>query len=368
MNDKEKPELQNTTFLDACARREVEYTPIWIMRQAGRYLPSYQEVRSRVDFQTLCRTPDLVAEVSVQPVEQLGVDAAIVFSDILVLPEAMGMELTMVENRGPVFPAPVRSAADFDALHPATPSELQFVTDGIARTRKALAGRVPLIGFCGSPWTLFTYMVEGHTSRNFSVAKELMFREPELTHRILGTLADSAGAYLAAQVAAGADAVQIFDSWGGVLSPPAYREFSLAYLERTIRVFNQAAPLILFSKGAHHALSALSQSGADVVGVDWTHDLGSARRAVGEKVAVQGNMDPCTLFAPPEVIRTETRRILSEYGYAPGHIFNLGHGILPQTDPEHAKALVSFVHEESRQFHDANRNPASRTAGDGRRQ
>jgi uroporphyrinogen decarboxylase len=314
------------------------------MRQAGRYLPEYREVRKDVDFFTLCETPDLVSEVTRQPVDLIGVDAAIIFSDILLLPRAMGMDLAMVKGKGPQFGSPVRSEADVDALRRVGAEELSFVMDALETTKRDLAGQAPLIGFSGAPWTLFTYMVEGQGSKDFTNAKEMMYRNPALTHRLLTMLADSVADYLAGQLAAGADVVQLFDTWGGILRPADYREFSLHYIRRVIaQLPSERGPVIVFSKGVHHSYEELAASGADVIGVDWTIGLDAVRQRVGDGVALQGNLDPHLLFAPPERITEETRAMLASHGSGPGLIANLGHGIGKDTDPDHARAFVQAV-------------------------
>ena len=345
--------LQNDLFLRACKKQPVERTPVWIMRQAGRYLPQYRAVREKADFLTMCRTPELATEVTLQPVDLIGVDAAIIFSDILVIPEAMGMHLEMVESKGPVFHNPVRTADDVKNLKDIDPADdLKFVMDAVSLTKKELNGRVPLIGFSGSPWTLLTYMVEGKGSKNFSFIKKFIYNEPELAHQALDKLAKTIGAYLSAKIEAGANAVQIFDTWGGILSPKDYEEFSLRYISKVIsEIKRNDEPVIVFSKGAHYKLDEIASSGADVVGLDWTMELGEVRDKIGDKVALQGNMDPTMLYAPKEKIREEVKRVLSSYGEGSGHVFNLGHGILPDVDPENAKAFVSFVKEESKKFH-----------------
>lgn len=336
--------LENDLLLRACRREPTRRRPVWIMRQAGRYLASYQEVRKEVDFFTLCRSPELVAEVTVQPVDQIGVDAAIIFSDILVIPQAMGMDVDMESGIGPVFARPLRTAADIAALKRADPADLRYVPDAIAETKRVLAGRVPLIGFAGAPWTLYTYMVEGQGSKEFATAKAFMYREPALAHKLLGMLADGVADYLTAQIEAGADVIQLFDTWGGLLRPSDYREFSLSYMRRIIEQLPASrAPVIVFSKGVHHSYRELAESGADVIGVDWTADLAEVRSAVGSRVAVQGNLDPALLYASPQRIREETRAMLSSFGNGPGHIVNLGHGIRPDTSPDHARAFVEAV-------------------------
>ena len=345
--------LKNDLFLRACKKLPVERTPVWIMRQAGRYLPEYRAVREKADFLTMCRTPDISAEVTVQPVDIIGVDAAIIFSDILVIPEAMGMAFDMIESRGPVFHKPISNEQDVAGLKEIDPlKDLKYVLDAVSVAKRELNNRVPLIGFSGSPWTLMTYMVEGNGSKNFSAVKKLIYNNPSLAHRLADKISDAVAAYLSAKIEAGADAVQIFDTWGGILSPADYREFSLNYISKVIsRIKRKDEPVIVFSKGVHHNLEEIVEAGADVVGLDWTVDLGDIRKEIGDKAALQGNMDPSILFAPKDKIRLEAKRILASFGEGSGHIFNLGHGILPDTDPSNAKALVEFVKEESKIFH-----------------
>lgn len=346
--------LQNDRFLRACRRERVDRTPVWMMRQAGRYLPEYRAVRAKADFLTMCKTPELAAEVTVQPVDIIGVDAAIIFSDILVIPEAMGMSLDMVEGRGPVLKDPVRNRDAVNALKVVDPlKSLRFVMDAIELTKRQLNRRVPIIGFAGSPWTLAAYMVEGSGSREFGRAKQMMLDHPETLKHLLEKLALGIQLHLEAQIAAGADAIQIFDTWGGILAPDHYKAFSMDYLFKVVSSLNRnGAPVIVFSRGANHALRDLAAIGADVVGVDWTIDMADARNMVGESVALQGNLDPAVLYASPDAIRRETKAILRKYGSGPGHIFNLGHGILPDVPVEHAKVLVNAVKEESRVFHE----------------
>lgn len=343
----------NDLFLRACKRQNVDRTPVWMMRQAGRYLPEYRAVRAKSDFLTMCKTPALAAEVTVQPVEILGVDAAIIFSDILVIPEAMGMHLDMVESRGPVFASPLRCRDDLHALKELDPEkDLRYVMEALAAAKRALNGRVPLIGFSGSPWTLATYMVEGKGTRDFGKIKRMMLDEPDLLKELLATLSLGIRRYLEAQIAAGAQAVQIFDTWGGILDPDNYRKFSLDPIFDIVSTMQRGeAPVIVFSKGANHALRDLADIGADVVGLDWTVDIGRVREEIGGKVALQGNMDPSFLYAEPEKIRAQAIAILKKYGRGPGHVFNLGHGILPDVPVEHARALIRAVQEESRAYH-----------------
>jgi len=310
------------------------------------------------DFMTLCRTPELACEVTLQPLRRFPLDAAILFSDILTVPDAMGLGLYFGEGEGPRFERPVRSAADIAALSVPDPNrELGYVMDAVRLIRRELGGQVPLIGFSGSPWTLATYMVEGGSSKNFSRIKGLMYEQPDQLHRLLDVVARAVTDYLNAQVEAGAQALMIFDTWGGVLNARAYGEFSLAYGRRVLEGLRREhegrrIPVIFFTKGGGLWLEAMADAGFDCLGLDWTVDIGEARARVGAKVALQGNLDPATLYAPPAVIREEVARTLAAYGHGSGHVFNLGHGIHPDVDPEHAKAMVEAVHELSRGYHD----------------
>ncbi|MFO7526297.1 MAG: uroporphyrinogen decarboxylase [Ignavibacteriaceae bacterium] len=346
-------QLQNDLFLRACKKQDVERTPIWIMRQAGRYLPEYRAVRAKADFLTMCKTPELAAEVTLQPIDLIGVDAAIIFSDILVIPEAMGMHLEMHEGKGPIFPKPIRSEADANQLKNIDPAkELKYVLDAVSLTKKELNSRVPLIGFSGSPWTLLTYMVEGRGSKNFTEVKKLIYNNPALAHRILDKLSIVIADYLSAKIEAGCNAVQIFDTWGGVLAPHDFIEFSLQYVEKIINnIKRNDEPVIFFAKGVHHNLDKMANIGANVLGLDWTMNLGEVRKKVGDRVALQGNLDPTVLYSSKEYIHQEVKRVLNSFGKGNGHIFNLGHGVLPDIDPENVKALVKFVKEESKGFH-----------------
>src|SRR5438270_13006864 len=331
-------------FLDACFRKPVDRTPIWIMRQAGRYLPQYRAIREKVSFLQLCKSPDLAAEVTRQPVDLLGVDAAILFSDILVVPEAMGMEL-ILEDQGPQFPAPLRSRSDVEKLRVPDPERaLGFVMQTIRQLRKDL--NVPLIGFCGAPWTLAAYMIEGKTSRSFERAKSLLMADEQLAHALLTKIADALVLYLNAQLAAGAQALQIFDSWAGALGPEDYAHLGAPYLARVIQSLRRdGQPVIVFGVETGELLAQLAATGADVVGVDWRVPLDEARGRVGPAVALQGNLDPASLFLPAEELRKRTARVLELADLAgPGHIFNLGHGILPETPVENVKRLVRQVH------------------------
>lgn len=322
------------------------------MRQAGRYLPEYRAIREKTDFLTLCKTPELASQVTVQPVDIIGVDAAILFSDILVIPEAMGMHLEIVESKGPTFDDPIRSRSDLDRLNTeGVTDRLKYVMDAIKLTREKLAGRVPLIGFSGAPWTLATYMVEGKGSKNFDTIKRFIYSEPTAAHELLEILADSVVEYLNAKIRAGCDAVQIFDTWAGILSPSDLEEFSLRYIKYICeRLETNDAPVIVFAKGVN-SLDKLASMKCDVIGLDWTMDIGAARAQIGADKALQGNLDPCVLFAPKEKIRQETERVLKCFGSGSGHIFNLGHGILPTTPVENTQYLVSCVKELSAKYH-----------------
>jgi uroporphyrinogen decarboxylase len=326
------------------------------MRQAGRYLPEYRAVRAKHDFLTMCRTPEIAAEVTLQPVDLIGVDAAIIFSDILVVPEAMGMNLKMFESRGPVFSNPIKNKDDVDKLKLPDPSkELKFVLDAISLTKKELNGRVPIIGFAGAPWTVLSYMIEGQGPKNFAKVKKLIYGNPELAHEILSKVTTVTAEYLSAQIEAGANVIQIFDSWAGILSPRDFQVFALRYVHQLITsIKRKEEPVIYFPKGVHYLLHELADCCADVISVDWTLDLAKVRRKVEGKVAVQGNLDPTVLFADPSFIRREARKVLESYGKGEGHIFNLGHGILQDIDPENVKELVKYVKEESGQFHSSN--------------
>ena len=324
------------------------------MRQAGRYLPEYRAIRAKADFLTLCRTPELASEVSIQPVDILGVDACIIFSDILVVPEAMGMTLIVEEGKGgPRFPEPVRTKDDITRLSVPDPSDkLRYVLDAVSLTKKNLNGRVPLIGFAGSPWTLATYMVEGSSTRQFRYIKELIYSAPKEAHLLLDKLARSVASYLNAKIQAGAQAIQIFDTWGGILPPAEFKEFSLRYLEQVLSLLRRnGAPVIVFCKDSSHSLEAIADLDPEVVGLDAGVDIGRVRMLIGSQVALQGNLDPTVLYAPPDRIREKVVAILERYGKGPGHVFNLGHGILPDVPVEHAKAFVTAVKEESRRFH-----------------
>ena len=342
-------------FLRALKREPVDTTPVWIMRQAGRYLPEYRATRERAgSFLALAKNPDLACEVTLQPLARFDLDAAILFSDILTIPDAMGLGLHFVEGEGPKFSHPLRSRDAILALGVPDPeTELRYVTDALRLIRRELGERAPLIGFSGSPWTLACYMIEGGGSSNFSSAKALMWNDPKTLHHLLDINAQAVTRYLAAQAAAGAQALMVFDTWGGMLSPGAFVEFSQRYLTVIAQALKadpatRDIPLILFSKGANAHLEGLADSGCDALGLDWTIRLSEARRRVGARVALQGNLDPATLAANPQAIRDEVKATLADFGEGPGHIFNLGHGITPDIDPNHVSVLVEAVHEFGR--------------------
>ena len=351
-------QLKNDLFLRALCREPVSRTPVWIMRQAGRYLPEYRATRAQAgDFMTLCQTPELACEVTLQPLRRFALDAAIIFSDILTIPDAMGLGLYFVAGEGPKFERPLRSAADIGQLpRPDVCDALGYVMDAVSLTRRELGGKVPLIGFSGSPWTLATYMIEGGSSKTFGRAKSLLYQEPALAHELLGKLADTVTDYLNAQIEAGAQAVQIFDTWGGALAAEAYVEFSLAYMQRIVEGLvrereGRRVPVILFSKGCNTQLEALADSGCDALGVDWTITLREARSRVGERVALQGNLDPAILLADPPAIRREAAAALESFGPGEGHVFNLGHSITPDVNPDHLAALIDALRELSPAYH-----------------
>ena len=348
----------NDRLLRALLRQPVDRTPVWIMRQAGRYLPEYRATRAKAgSFMALCTNPELACEVTLQPLARYPLDAAILFSDILVIPHAMGLGLSFEEGEGPRIARPIRNEAAVQALPVPDPDDkLRFVLDAIALTRRELAGRVPLIGFAGSPWTVATYMVEGGSSRDFPQIRGLLQGEPRTLHALLEKLARATMDYLNAQIAAGVQAVMIFDTWGGALSTPDYLEFSLAYMQQILAGLarepaGQRVPVILFTKGGGIWLTRMAASGADALGIDSATELSAARQATGDRVALQGNLDPALLHEPPDSIRKEVARVLESYGRGPGHVFNLGHGVQPQTNPEHVAAMIAAVHELSPQYH-----------------
>ena len=351
--------MKNDLFLRALLRQPVPRTPVWIMRQAGRYLPEYREVRAQAgDFMSLCANPELACEVTLQPLRRFRLDAAILFSDILTIPDAMGLGLYFETGEGPKFQRPVRTADDIRSLPvPDVADTLSYVFDAVSLIRRELDGSVPLIGFAGSPWTVGTYMVEGGSSREFPVIKGLAAENPDLLDSLLDKVATMTTDYLNAQVAAGAQAIMVFDTWGAALPPDDYRRFSLATMQKIVDGLQrekdgQTIPVILFTKGAGELLSDMVETGCDALGVDWTTDLADARRYTADRVALQGNLDPATLRESPEAIRDGVARVLESYGNGPGHVFNLGHGITPDIDPDHLGVLVDAVHELSPQYHD----------------
>ncbi len=347
--------LINNRLIRALLRQPVDCTPVWLMRQAGRYLPEYRATRAKAgDFMTLCKTPELACEVTLQPLARFDLDAAILFSDILTIPDAMGLGLYFTQGEGPAFQQPIRNAADVKRLPiPEPDAELSYVISAVKTIKQALQNKIPLIGFAGSPWTLATYMVEGGSSKQFNIIKAMLYNQPQTLHLLLSKLATAVTLYLNAQIAAGANAVMIFDTWGGVLTTHAYQTFSLNYMQQimaglTRLVNGQTIPVILFTKNGQQWLEMMAASGCDALGVDWTIDINQAKQRVGNKVALQGNLDPAILHAAPDYIRQEVKSILSGYGHNPGHVFNLGHGITPDVPPEHVKVLVDAVHEFSK--------------------
>jgi len=348
-------DLQNDRLLRALLREPVDRTPIWIMRQAGRYLPEYRQTRARAgSFLDLCQNPELACEVTLQPLRRFPLDAAILFSDILTVPDAMGLGLFFETGEGPRFRDPVRTFADIERLPiPDPEQELRYVMDAVRLIRRELAGRVPLIGFSGSPWTLATYMIEGAGSRDFPITKRMLYAEPQAMHALLQKVAQAVTVYLQAQIAAGAQAVMLFDTWGGALTPRLYREFSLAYMQRILAALPEVAdgrqvPKILFTKGGGAWLEWQAEAGADALGLDWTVEIAEAAQRVADRVALQGNMDPAVLYADDAVVRAEALRVLEGFPHATGHVFNLGHGIHPGIDPERVAALVDTVHSYRR--------------------
>lgn len=348
--------LLNDVLLRALRREPVERTPVWMMRQAGRYLPEYRQVRQKAgSFMGLCTHPELACEVTLQPLERYPLDAAILFSDILTIPDAMGLGLEFVEGEGPQFRCPIESSKDVERLGVPDPEgPLRYVIDSTRLIRRELSGRVPLIGFSGSPWTLATYMVEGRSTREFRKIKAMMFESPALLHQLLEVLTAAVTCYLNAQIRAGADAVMVFDTWGGILAPHQYLEFSLEYAKRIregleTQIEGRNIPTILFTKGGGQWLKAMAVTGYEALGLDWTQEIGVARAEVGDRVALQGNLDPQTLFAPIPVIEREVARIIHSYGPGTGHVFNLGHGVWPDVDPAHVGAMIQAVHASGQQ-------------------
>ena len=350
--------LENDTFLRALLREPTPYTPVWLMRQAGRYLPEYNQTRARAgSFLALCKNPDLATEVTLQPLARYQLDAAIVFSDILTIPDAMGLGLYFAEGEGPKFERPLREEWEIrDLTAPDPAAHLGYVLDAVRQCRQALAGSVPLIGFSGSPFTLACYMIEGRGSSDFASVKKMLYRRPDLLHRILDVNATAVTDYLNAQIEAGAQAVMIFDTWGGMLSHAAYLEFSLEYMKRIVASLvrereGRRVPSIIFTKGGGGWLERIADSGCDAVGLDWTVDIGAARARVGARVALQGNLDPAVLLSSPEAVRREAERVLEGFGRGSGHVFNLGHGISQHTPPEHVSALIETVRGSSARYH-----------------
>ncbi|MDO9103637.1 MAG: uroporphyrinogen decarboxylase [Methylovulum sp.] len=350
--------LKNDIFIKALLKQPIDRTPVWMMRQAGRYLPEYRQIREQAgSFLNLCTNPELACEVTLQPLRRFDFDAAILFSDILTIPDAMGLGLYFTEGEGPKFKKTVRTAADVKQLPIPDPHEdLRYVVDAVSLIRKNLQGSVPLIGFSGSPWTLATYMVEGGGSKSFQKVKGLMYEQPAVMHLMLDKLAQSVAAYLNAQIEAGAQAVMLFDTWGGMLSSEDYIEFSLHYAKQVRALLKtdgdgQRIPTILFTKGGGLWLETMAEAGYDALGLDWQTDIGQARARVGDRVALQGNMDPVSLYAQPAIIVEKVKTVLAKYGPGSGHVFNLGHGILPDINPDHVKAMVDAVHQYSPAYH-----------------
>ena len=338
-------------YINALLKKEVSRTPIWVMRQAGRYLPEYRQTRKRAgDFLSLCKSSDLACEVTLQPLERFDLDAAILFSDILTIPDAMGLGLHFVENEGPKFSKPLTTLNDINRLSkPDVGIELAYVSEAVSVIKKNLKGRVPLIGFSGSPWTLATYMVEGGSSKNFSKVKGLLFENPKHLHQLLNVLADTVIDYLNAQIEAGADSVMIFDTWGGLLNKESYENFSLRYMSKIVdgihrKYDERTIPVTLFTKGGSAWLEQIAATGCDGVGLDWSIEIGEAERRIGSKVALQGNLDPSVLYASPEIITAEAYKVLDQFKGQTGHVFNLGHGITPDVNPDSMKVLVDAVH------------------------
>lgn len=354
----QRPALKNDRYLRALLKQPVDMTPVWMMRQAGRYLPEYKATRAQAgDFMSLCKNAELACEVTLQPLRRYPLDAAILFSDILTIPDAMGLGLYFEQGEGPKFERPITCAADVDKIGiPDPEGELQYVMNAVRTIRRELKGEVPLIGFSGSPWTLATYMVEGGSSKAFTKIKKMAFAEPSILHALLDKLADSVISYLNAQIAAGAQSVMIFDTWGGVLSPRDYKEFSLQYMAKIVDGLNRESegrkvPVTLFTKNGGMWLESIAATGCDGVGLDWTIDIADAKARVGDKVALQGNMDPSMLYASPARIEQEVATILEGFGEGTGHVFNLGHGIHLDVPPEHAGVFVEAVHKLSKPYH-----------------
>ena len=346
------PELKNDRYIRALLKQPVDTTPVWIMRQAGRYLPEYRATRKAAgSFLDLCKNPELACEVTMQPLRRFDLDAAILFSDILTIPDAMGLGLYFSDGEGPQFERPIRTEADIKKLYaPDVSEKLSYVTDAVTLIRNELDGKVPLIGFSGSPWTLATYMIEGGSSKDYRHVKGMMYDSPKSLHAVLEVIAKSVVDYLNAQIHAGAQSLMIFDTWGGVLTPSAYQEFSLQYMQKIVDQLDrnyegQTIPVTLFTKGGAQWLESIADTGCDAVGLDWTITIAEAKARIGDKVALQGNMDPCVLYASPESIKATAKEIITEFGAGSGHVFNLGHGIHPTMNPDHLGALVDAVHQ-----------------------
>jgi uroporphyrinogen decarboxylase len=353
-----KATLKNDLYIRALLRQPTDRTPIWVMRQAGRYLPEYRQLRAEAgSFMNLCTNPELACEVTLQPLRRFPLDAAILFSDILTIPDAMGLGLYFAEGEGPRFEKVIRSLDDVKQLkRPDPETSLAYVMEAVALIRKNLDGDVPLIGFSGSPWTLATYMVEGGSSKAFARIKNMIYGDPQTAHLLLDKLADAVIDYLNAQIESGAQAVQIFDTWGGVLAPDMFRSFSLHYLEKIVNGLHRSydgmtIPVVLFCKGCNSHLEAIADTGCDGVGLDWTMTLSEARARVGERVALQGNLDPAIMLTNPEIIEEQVKQVLASFGKGHGHVFNLGHGITPEVDPHHMTVLCESVRENSRPWH-----------------
>lgn len=344
---------KNDRYINSIYKKKVDRTPIWIMRQAGRYLPEYQKIRDKYDFITVCKSPELATEVTLQPIRRFGFDAAILFSDILVIPEAMGQQLEFMENHGPKLSPQILTEQDVSKLTTGDiESRLTYVADAVRMIKNELNGNIPLIGFSGSPFTLATYMIEGKPTRNFKFIKQLMYTEPDLLHRLLDLLAQAVSRYLAMQLNAGADAVQVFDTWGGIIPPHLYREFSGNYMKRIVAELKQFnRPVTLFSKGGLELIVQLHDSGAEMLGVDWMTDIREAKFKIGHLAALQGNLDPTILYGSREIIKKEVLSILEVFNGQSGHVFNLGHGILPDIPVDHVSFLVDAVREISTKMH-----------------
>lgn len=352
--------LENDLLIRALLKQSVERTPVWIMRQAGRYLPEYRETRAKAgDFMTLCQTPELACEVTMQPLRRFNLDAAILFSDILTIPDAMGLELGFVQDHGPVFNKVVKTKQDVENLPIPDPSvELDYVVKAVETIKQALSNKLPLIGFTGSPWTLATYMVEGGSSKTFAKVKGLAYQDPDVMHLLLDKLAQSVEHYLIAQIEAGVNACMIFDTWGGILTPEGYKAFSLQYMQKIVTAVKKycaakklVVPIVLFTKQGGQWLESIANTGCHAIGIDWTTNIKDARTRVGEKVAIQGNLDPAVLYSSPETIRQHVAKIIQDFGAHNGHVFNLGHGIYPDVNPEHVAVLVDAVREFSTREH-----------------